>query len=414
MTEIDLAEAKQATPLAVLLESAARPHELPAYEFCAYRGVLTPRELDVPARETAALAAGAAIHDLGWLRRVAVHGEDRFRWLSGMVTNTVNDLFPNTGAWNLVLNAQGRIQGDLTVWREGEELSPQRRNPAGATPGHGDRLLGTPFAGESGLLLEIAADQYEKLMAHLNGFIIMDDVELVAMDEEQAGEAASATAVGLTGPLADEVMGRLGLPVFAHPMTGTSVEWNGLDLRIERGYGVLSKHYELWVQSSGVAKLWKYLRAAGATPVGAASVEAFRIAEGIPAYGKDIAERDLPQETSQMRALNFNKGCYLGQEIVERIHSRGSVHRHLRSLELSGPLPASGTELTFEDAAGKSAAAGQITSATELPLASGSRVFALGMIRGEAELGSKSLTYTAGTTTGTARILAEPPNLEQN
>jgi folate-binding protein YgfZ len=242
----------------------------------------------------------------------------------------------------------------------------------------------------------------------------MDDVELVAMGEEQAGEGGSATAIGLTGPLADEVMERLGLPVFAHPMTGTSVEWNGLDLRIERGYGVLSKHYELWVQSSGVAKLWKYLRAAGATPVGAASVEAFRIAEGIPAYGKDIAERDLPQETSQMRALNFNKGCYLGQEIVERIHSRGSVHRHLRSLELSGPLPASGTELTFEDAAGKSAAAGQITSATELPLASGSRVFALGMIRGEAELGSKSLTYTAGAVTGTARILAEPPNLEQN
>ena len=62
------------------------------------------------------------MHDLGWMRRVAVRGEDRFRWLSGMVTNTVNDLFPNTGAWNLVLNAQGRIQGDLTVWREGEEL----------------------------------------------------------------------------------------------------------------------------------------------------------------------------------------------------------------------------------------------------------------------------------------------------
>ena len=75
------------------------------------------------------------MHDLGWMRRVAVRGEDRFRWLSGMVTNTVNDLFPNTGAWNLVLNAQGRIQGDLTVWREGEELSPLRRNPLAANAG---------------------------------------------------------------------------------------------------------------------------------------------------------------------------------------------------------------------------------------------------------------------------------------
>ena len=89
-----------------------------------------PTELDAPEAEIAALAAGAALHDLGWMRRVDVRGGDRFRWLSGMVTNTVNDLFPNTGAWNLVLNAQGHIQGDVTVWRDSEESSPQRRNPA--------------------------------------------------------------------------------------------------------------------------------------------------------------------------------------------------------------------------------------------------------------------------------------------
>jgi folate-binding protein YgfZ len=58
-----------------------------------------------------------------------------------------------------------------------------------------------------------------------------------------------------------------------------------------------------------------------------------------------MVERDLPQETSQMRALHFAKGCYLGQEIVERIRSRGNVHRHLRPLELAGPVPASGAEL---------------------------------------------------------------------
>jgi len=354
------------------------------------------------------------VHDLGWLKRVAVRGEDRFRWLSGMVTNTVNDLFPNTGAWNLVLNAQGRIQGDLTVWREGEELSPHLRNPAVATPATGDRLLGTPFAGESGLELEIAADQYEKLMAHLNHFIIMDDVELIPMGEEQAGEAGSATALGLTGPLADEVLERLGLPVIVLPMTGTRVEWNGIDLRIERGYGALAAHYQLWAPAARLRKLWNALRTAGATPVGAASVEAFRIAEGIPAYGIDIAERDLPQETSQLRALHFNKGCYLGQEIVERIRSRGSVHRHLRALELSGPLPAAGAELTFEDAAGKYAAAGQITSSAGLPLPSGSRFFALGMIRGEAEQGNQPLAYAAGTAMGTARILSGPPGLERD
>jgi folate-binding protein YgfZ len=378
--------------------------------------------LDAPESETAALVRGAAVHDLGWMRRVAVRGEDRFRWLSGMVTNSVNDLFPDTGAWNLVLNAQGRIQGDMTVWREGEELSPLRRNPVAAAPEKPDPLRGTPFAGESGLELEIAADQYEKLMAHLNQFIIMDDVELVPLGAEQLGEAGSLAVVGLTGPLANEVLERLGLPVFAHPLKGRYVEWNGLDLRLLRGYGVLAPHYELWTPSASLASLWAALRTAGATPVGCAAVEELRIAEGIPAYGIDIAERDLPQETSQMRALHFSKGCYLGQEIVERIRSRGSVHRHLRPLELTGPVPESGTEITQQDGT----PAGKITSAAELPLAGGSRTFALGMVRSDAELSpqrrgpvagdpdelkNQTFSYTVGTATGSARILAEPPTL---
>ncbi|MGA9063284.1 MAG: folate-binding protein [Terracidiphilus sp.] len=402
MPESDLAANLQATALAAMLESARTPHEL-----TVYRGALTPRELDAPEAETAALVSGAAIHDLGWMRRVAVHGADRFRWLSGMVTNTVNDLFPNTGAWNLVLNAQGHIQGDLTVWRAGEEPSPQRRGPSGTSSQVGDRFLGTPFAGESGLELEIAADQIDKLLAHLNRFIIMDDVELVPLGEEQVGEAGSETAVGLTGPQAEEVLERVGLPVIGSPMAGTSVEWNGWELRVLRVYGVLAPHYEIWLPSAGLAKLWACLRTGGATPVGCASLEAFRIAEGIPVYGIDMLERDLPQETSQMRALHFAKGCYLGQEIVERIRSRGSVHRHLRPLELSGPVAIASTELTLEDGTG----AGEITSAAELPLKNGRPVFALGMMRSEAEARGQGFRYKAGGAEGTAQILDAPPNL---
>jgi folate-binding protein YgfZ len=366
MTEIDLAATTLATPLATLLASASIPHEL-----TVYRGVLTPRELDAPARETAALATGAAVHDLGWLKRVAVRGEDRFRWLSGMVTNMVNELDANSGAWNLVLNAQGRIQGDLTVWREGDDLE-----------------------------LVIEAGQFERLMAHLEHFIIMDDVELVALNDEQA--------LGLTGPAADEVLGRLSMPTLSEPLTSTHVEWNGLDLRIMRVHGTLAPHYELWTPEPGVKKVWLALRTAAATPVGCASVESFRIAEGIPLYGIDMAERDLPQETAQMRALSFSKGCYLGQEIVERIRSRGSVHKHLRQLELTGPKPTGGTELTLDGGM----VAGQITSAAELTLAAGLRIFALAMIREEAALRNEPLTYAVGTATGTARILAAPPGLE--
>jgi aminomethyltransferase len=268
-------------------------------------------------------------------------------------------------------------------------------------------MLGTPFAGESELELVIAADQYEALLAHLNHFIIMDDVELVPLSQEAVCGAGSETALGLTGPDADAVLERVGLPTVAAPMAATDVEWNGWNLRILRDYGTLVPHYQFFLPCAGLSKLWSCLRTGGADPAGSAALEAFRIAEGIPTYGIDIAERDLPQETAQMRALHFNKGCYLGQEIVERIRSRGNVHRHLRHLELTGPVPAAGTELTLRD--GKSA--GAITSAAALPLPTGRRVFALAMIRAEAEIGDQTFTYTAGAETGTATLLAAPPSL---
>jgi folate-binding protein YgfZ len=358
MTETALTETFSATPLAAALAQAK-----PDLRLEAYRGVLTPVQLDARAAETETLLTGAAVHDLGWLRRVAVRGEDRFRWLSGMVTNTVNDLKPGTGAWNLVLNAQGRIQGDVTVWRNGEELE-----------------------------LEIAADQYDKLLAHLDHFIIMDDVELVPLE--------TVTAIGLTGPKAAELLTKIGLAPLADPLTQIAAE----EKTIRRDYGMLADHYQLWIAKDSAAHLWQQLVEAGAKPAGSAALEAFRIAEGIPTYGIDIAERDLPQETSQLRALHFSKGCYLGQEIVERIRSRGNVHRHLRHLELSGPLPAPGTELTLEGAA-----AGTFTSSAALPTSTGERRFALAMVRAEAEARNLPLTYTTAEGAGTANLLTAPP-----
>ena len=369
MTETANPSAPSPTPLAALLRQAA-PVGVPL-ELTAYRGAWSPIRLDAEVKEIEALAFGTAVHDLGWLRRVAVRGEDRFRWLSGMVTNTVNELAPNAGAWNLVLSAQGRIQGDLHVWRDGEALS-----------------------------LVIAADQLEKLLAHLERFIIMDDVELLPSNE---------TALGITGPKATALLERLGLPTPSdlEPMTSARASWNGQPFVVTRAYGALVQHFEVWMQPDQLPALWKVLVEAGATPVGTAALEALRIAEAIPTYGIDIAERDLPQETSQMRTLSFSKGCYQGQEIVERIHSRGSVHRHLRSLEFFGPLPDAGSELRWEGGV-----AGQITSAAELPLKSGARAFALAMMRGEAELRSQSFAYQTGEAAGTAKVLTAPPKLE--
>src|SRR5260370_14741902 len=217
MSEAKLAVSPAATVVAGLLVSADPPPPC-----TVYHGVLTPTELDARPGEIEALISAAAVHDLGWLRRVAVRGEDRFRWLSGMVTNTVNDLAPDAGAWNLVLNAQGRIQGDLTVWR-----SPQRQGP----------VAGDPERKNEDLELEIAADQYDRLLAHLNHFIIMDDVELVGLEAE--------TAVGLTGPQAAEVLGRLGLQLPDRPQTQAHANSNGAQLLIRRGFGVLAEHYAI-------------------------------------------------------------------------------------------------------------------------------------------------------------------------
>src|SRR6266567_7347611 len=207
MTESKVAAFPAATALAGHLASAD-----PQPSCAVYHGVLTPVELDARPTEIEALISAAAIHDLGWLRRVAVRGKDRFRWLSGMVTNMVKDLPSGGGAWNLVLNAQGRIQGDLTVWRQSDDLE-----------------------------LEVTADQIDKLLVHLDHFIIMDDVDLVSVEGE--------TAIGLTGPKAGEGLARLGLPVLTEPLTQAWAEWNG-PVQVRRGYGVLADHYAIWVPAA--------------------------------------------------------------------------------------------------------------------------------------------------------------------
>jgi folate-binding protein YgfZ len=373
MTETVL-NALTPTPLA----AALAPDAGRKLELTGYRGVLTPQHLDAAGAETDALLHGAAVHDLGWLRRVAVRGEDLFRWLSGMVTNAVETLPENSGTYNLILNAQGRIQGDAHVWRTGDRLE-----------------------------LEFAADQIEALMAHLDRFIIMDDVELAPLPE--------LTALGISGLGATAILTTLGLPAPVEELSGQTGTLDGVAIRVERGYGPATPHFYLWVAAESVLPVWQTIVEAGAKPVGAAAIETLRIAEGIPAYGIDIQSRDLAQETSQMRALSFTKGCYLGQEIVERIRSRGQVHRHLRSLEIipanaGDDLPSAGTELQL---AGKPA--GTLTSVaalTSLPAlqldgtqpSGARRIFAIGMVRAEAEISKEPLRYAGGE----ARILKTP------
>jgi folate-binding protein YgfZ len=126
--------------------------------------------------------------------------------------------------------------------------------------------------------------------------------------------------------------------------------------------------------------------------------------EARPLFGQDIRNtetaRDLPQETAQTHALHFAKGCYLGQEIVERIRSRGQVHRQFMAFRLTGELPA--TLPAPLEAGGKPA--GELTSAALVPLAEGPTLLALGYARQEAldgkqasgQAGKQALTYPGG------------------
>jgi len=109
---------------------------------------------------------------------------------------------------------------------------------------------------------------------------------------------------------------------------------------------------------------------------------------GIPLYGVDIRERDLPQETEQMRALNFNKGCYVGQEIVERIHSRGNVHRKFTGFLVEGAADiAAGAKIVSDEKE-----VGEITSVAVLRTHSGEQTVALGYIRREVGLPGREVT----------------------
>ena len=321
-----------------------------------YGGVETAVSFTDVASEFRERTSGCAIYDLGWRAKLAITGEDRVRWLNGMVTNNVKDLAPARGNYNFVLNPQGRIMGDLYAYNFGDYF-----------------LIDTERAQLSNLI---------KLFEH---FIIMDDVELRDRSEE-------LVALGVQGPGATEVLKKAGVPdPGLKPMQVARLTWKDSSLFLTRMASDEFLTYEIWGSPAVIAELWKTLTQSGAKPVGSEALEKFRVAIGFPKYGTDIGERDLPQETDQEHALNFAKGCYVGQEIVERIRSRGNVHRKFHGFILEGALPDRGTKLQAD---GKDV--GEITSVNRIPTQNGDRPVALGYIRREALERQAKITYSGG------------------
>jgi folate-binding protein YgfZ len=320
---------------------------------------IAPASASSSAAQLDALLQQTGISRLDQTSWIRVTGEDRVRWLNGMVTNSIQQLQDGEGNYNFLLSVQGRIQGDATI-----------------------------FAEPGALLIETAASQLPNLMALLDRFIIMDDVELADVTGSQSG-------LLVAGPRAASLLAQIGLNVedlgTLHKRT---ILWNAAQITVIRNDSPLVPRFELWADANTTPKLFDALQSAGAALCDAQSLEWLRILEGTPLYGADIRDRELPQETGQTRALHFAKGCYLGQEIVERIRSRGNVHRTFSAFRLDGQLPAAGTSLEVD---GKQV--GELTTVAAIPLPADATILqlALGYIRREALDRGLPVHYPGGT-----------------
>jgi folate-binding protein YgfZ len=266
-----------------------------------------------------ALRHGVAWLDLSSRGRLLVRGRDRARLLHNVTSNEIKKMTPGSGCYTFLLSPQGRIQADCSL-----------------------------FCFEDHFLADTEPELREKLPQLILKYKVADQVEV-----EDIG--ATTAAIGLEGPAAAAVLAALHAPVpgepYAHMPWGELTVAN-LSVTGQPGFRIFGP--------PGRMPSWE---AAGAKPATEADARLVRIENGRPRYGEDIREMTLPQETQQMHAVSFTKGCYLGQEIVERIRAQGHVNKKLVRLAIEAPaaLP-SGAKLTAD---GKDA--GEITTSIFSP-----------------------------------------------
>jgi tRNA-modifying protein YgfZ len=284
-----------------------------------------------------ALRNGAAWLDLSARGKIKLTGEDRARLLHAMTTNHIEQLTPGSGCYAFFLNDKGRILSDANIL---------------SRPDH--------------FLLDVEPEARQAVYRHLDRYIIADDVTLEDITEHTA-------TLAIEGPKSAEVLEALSVPL---PQSDyASLAWE--TCLVARLSATGGPGFFVFAPISEKAELIGKIEAAGAL---AADAEAFRIVRlehGKPRYGEDISERFLAQEANQPHALHFSKGCYLGQEIVERVRSRGQIHRVLMPLLLDTEAPPSpGAKLET----GETSAA-EITSAAYSPALK--KVVALGYVKTE-------------------------------
>ncbi|HEY1240736.1 MAG TPA: hypothetical protein VGF16_09280 [Bryobacteraceae bacterium] len=266
-----------------------------------------------------ALRNGAAWLDLSARGRFVVRGRDRARYLHNVTSNEIRKITPGSSCYAFVLTPQGRIQADLHLFCFAEHF-----------------------------LIDTEPELREKLPGLILKYKVADQVELEDVTEK-------TKAIAIEGPNAPALRN-----AFADALDAS--------LTGQPGFRVIgpTEQFPEWVRLA---------ESAGVVAATADDARTVRIENGKPRYGEDIRETSLPQETQQMQAVSFTKGCYVGQEIVERIRAQGHVNKLLTRLDVeSGELLAPGAKLAAD---GNDA--GEITSSIH-SLQSG-RVAALAILR---------------------------------
>ena len=242
-----------------------------------------------------ALRSGAALLDLSARGRIVARGRDRARLLHNLTSNEVKNLAPGAARYAFLLSPQGRIQADLYLL---------------SFPEH--------------FLIDVEPELREKAPAHIKRYIIADQVELEDV-------TASTACIGIEGPAAAATLAQIGAPVPENYMHAAWAEHTVAGITETGQPGV-----RIYCAAGEAEGIMGKLEAAGAKRASLDDARIVRIENGKPRYGDDIFDKTLPQETQQMHAVSFTKGCYLGQEIVERIRAQGHVNKKLVRLQIAG------------------------------------------------------------------------------
>ncbi|MFL6235881.1 MAG: YgfZ/GcvT domain-containing protein [Thermoanaerobaculia bacterium] len=306
------------------------------------------------AEEHSALREGCGLADRSWMGRLEILGADRHRFLNAYITCDVKSLAPGEGAYGFVTSHQGRILSDLVV-----------------------------TALEDRLWLLLPPGQDEAVAKHLRKYILADRVEVLPLED--------IMPVTLIGPKAQEILGDAELPPpgdWRHVRSRV----HGTEVEFQRSGRLGAEAYTLWVSASIARPLIEgLLENPAVRRVSAEALEVLRAEAGIPRFGQDFGPENFPQETGAEEAVSYTKGCYLGQEVVARIHYRGGVQKTLRGLIFDGPAPAPGTPLLHDGRA-----AGAATTVVESPALG--RAIGLGILhRRAAEPGTRLEVQGGGT-----------------